>query len=337
MESRLYPVGTRREFSKGPGFCLSPKEVWIVSKKVGIIGAGVVGTAIGVVLHDKGYEITGVHDKKSESTKTLVDRIGCTTYASPQEVSRSTDILFITTNDSAIPDVVDELAQSRAFDYGQVLIHMSGAQTSAIFDKARALGAWGLSLHPLQSFASPDMAIENIPGSIFSIEGDQEAYEIAIDIVERLKGEYFFIEQEAKPLYHAGACVVSNYLVTLVNLGIKLLQVSGVSRELAGRSHFLNCPLLKAFMQLTIAPVLAHFRVYDVLVDSRKLVRKQSIQRFNKFRVSLHKNNSFLLISLNNINLNHGPPLKISKYTIVFVIFSSFIHHYISLPASPSK
>jgi predicted CoA-binding protein len=179
----LYPVGTRREFSKGPGFCLSPKEVWIVSKKVGIIGAGVVGTAIGVVLHDKGYEITGVHDKKSESTKTLVDRIGCTTYASPQEVSRSTDILFITTNDSAIPDVVDELAQSRAFDYGQVLIHMSGAQTSAIFDKARALGAWGLSLHPLQSFASPDMAIENIPGSIFSIEGDQEAYEIAIDIV----------------------------------------------------------------------------------------------------------------------------------------------------------
>ncbi len=238
----MYPVGTRREFSKGPGFCLSPKEVWIVSKKVGIIGAGVVGTAIGVVLHDKGYEITGVHDKKSESTKTLVDRIGCTTYASPQEVSRSTDILFITTNDSAIPDVVDELAQSRAFDYGQVLIHMSGAQTSAIFDKARALGAWGLSLHPLQSFASPDMAIENIPGSIFSIEGDQEAYEIAIDIVERLKGEYFFIEQEAKPLYHAGACVVSNYLVTLVNLGIKLLQVSGVSRELAGRSLL---PLIK--------------------------------------------------------------------------------------------
>jgi predicted short-subunit dehydrogenase-like oxidoreductase (DUF2520 family) len=238
----LYPVRDKTRVSKSPGFCLSPKEVWIVSKKVGIIGAGVVGTAIGVVLHDKGYEITGIHDKKSESTKTLVDRIGCATYASPQEVSRSTDILFITTNDSAIPAVVDELAASRAFGCGQVVIHMSGAQTSAILDKARPFGARGLSLHPLQSFASLDMAIKNIPGSIFSIEGDQDAHEIAIDIVNRLKGEYFFIEQEAKPLYHAGACVVSNYLVTLVNLGIKLLQITGVSKELAGKALL---PLIK--------------------------------------------------------------------------------------------
>ncbi len=213
-----------------------------MSKKVGIIGAGVVGTAIGVVLYDKGYEITGIHDKKSESTKTLVERIGCTTYASPQEVSRSSDILFITTNDSAIPAVVDELALSKAFGCGQVLIHMSGAQTSAIFDKARTFGARGLSLHPLQSFANLDMAIANIPGSIFSIEGDQDTHVIAIDLVKRLQGEYFFIDQEAKPLYHAGACVVSNYLVTLVNLGINLLQISGVSRELAGKALL---PLIK--------------------------------------------------------------------------------------------
>ncbi len=207
-----------------------------MSKKIGIIGAGVVGTAIGVVLYDKGYEITGVHDKKSESTKTLVDRIGCATYASPQEVSRSTDILFITTTDSAIQSVVDELADSRAFHYGQVVVHMSGAQSSEILDKARHLGARVLSLHPLQSFANLEMAIENIPGSIFSIEGDQDTYEVGIDMVEKLEGEYFFITREAKPLYHAGACVVSNYLVTLINLGIKLMESTGVPREMAVKS-----------------------------------------------------------------------------------------------------
>jgi len=32
-------------------------------KKIGIIGTGVVGTAIGVVLSTKGYEITGIYDK----------------------------------------------------------------------------------------------------------------------------------------------------------------------------------------------------------------------------------------------------------------------------------
>ncbi len=213
-----------------------------MSKKVGIIGAGVVGTAIGVVLHNKGYEITGVHDKKSESTKTLVERTGCATYASPQEVSRSTDIVFITTTDKAIQSVVDELAISKAFRYGQVVIHTSGAQSSEILGKARHFGAGVLSLHPLQSFANLEMAIENMPGSIFSIEGDQNTHAIAIELVKELQGEYFFIEQEAKPLYHAGACVVSNYLVTLINLGMNLLEVAGVPRETAGKALL---PLIK--------------------------------------------------------------------------------------------
>ncbi|KUG04997.1 hypothetical protein ASZ90_017606 [hydrocarbon metagenome] len=213
-----------------------------MSKKVGIIGAGVVGTAIGVVLHDKGYEITGVHDKKSESTKTLVDRIECATYASPQEVSRSTDILFITTTDSAIQSVVDELANSRAFTDGQVVIHMSGAQSSEILNKARHFGARILSLHPLQSFANLEMAINNIPGSIFSIEGDKDTYAVGIDMVEKLEGEYFFIDPAAKPLYHAGACVVSNYLVTVINLGIKLMEITGVPREMTVKALL---PLIK--------------------------------------------------------------------------------------------
>lgn len=207
-----------------------------MKNKVGIIGAGVVGTAIGVVLHDKGYEITGVHDIKSESTKTLVERIGCATFSSPQEVSRSSDILFITTSDTAIQEVVDQLAYCGAFHGGQVVVHMSGAQTSEILDRAKGFGARVLSLHPLQSFASLEQAIKNIPGSIFSIEGDEDTYAMGTSIVEKLEGEYFFIDKKAKPLYHAGACVVSNYLVTLVDFGITLLEVTGVPRKVAARA-----------------------------------------------------------------------------------------------------
>ena len=44
--------------------------------RVGIIGAGVVGTAVGIVLAGKGYEITGVFDIKPESTQMLADRTG---------------------------------------------------------------------------------------------------------------------------------------------------------------------------------------------------------------------------------------------------------------------
>lgn len=204
--------------------------------KIGIIGSGVVGTAIGVVLNAKGYEITGVYDIKSESTRELVDRIGCTAYLDPRDVARSADILFITPNDSAIQDVVDNLADSRGFHAEQIIVHMSGAQSSEILDRAKEFGAQVLSVHPLQSFASLEGAIANLPGSVFSIEGDKEAYAAAVCIVETLGGEYFFIDRKAKPLYHAGACVVSNYLVTLLDLGKKLLESTGIPSGMAARA-----------------------------------------------------------------------------------------------------
>jgi len=202
-------------------------------KRIGIIGAGVVGTAIGVVLSDKGYEITGVHDIKTESTQQLVERIGCTAYKSPHEVSRSADILFITTSDSSIENVVNTLADDGAFFAGQIIVHMSGSQSSEILDRAKLSGARVLSVHPLQSFAGTDLAIKNLPGSIFSIEGDREAYDAAVCIVETLGGEYFYIDRKAKPLYHAGACVVSNYLVTLIDFGTKFLEMTGIPKGMA--------------------------------------------------------------------------------------------------------
>ncbi len=205
-------------------------------EKIGIIGAGVVGTAVGVVLKNKGYEITGVQDIKSESTQQLVERIGCTAYPSPQDVSHSADIIFITTSDTAIASVVGQIADKRAFRPGQFILHMSGAQSSEILDQAKEFGALVLSVHPLQAFASIDRAIEILPGSVFSIEGDEEAYALGVRIVEALEGEYFFIDRRAKPLYHAGACVVSNYLVTIIDFGIKLLEATGIPRNMAAKA-----------------------------------------------------------------------------------------------------
>lgn len=208
----------------------------MLRKRIGIIGAGVVGTAVGVVLHDKGYEITGAFDIKPESTQSLADRTGCRVSANPEDVACSADLLFITPCDSAIQNVVDTLADRGAIHSGHTFIHMSGAQSSEILDRAKDFGARVLSVHPLQSFASLDRAIDNLPGSVFSIEGDRQAYDIAVCIVETLGGEYFFIDRKAKPLYHAGACVVSNYLVTIIDLGVKLLESTGIPKSMATRA-----------------------------------------------------------------------------------------------------
>ena len=132
--------------------------------------------------------------------------------------------------------MVDTLADCNGFHSGQIVVHMSGAQSSEILDRAKDFGAKVLSVHPLQAFASFEMAVQNLPGSVFSIEGDKDAYDAAVCIVETLGGEYFFIDRSAKPLYHAGACVVSNYLVTLIDLGVKLLESTGIPKSLATKA-----------------------------------------------------------------------------------------------------
>lgn len=204
-------------------------------KRFGIIGAGVVGTALGIILCEQGWELCGVYDSRPEAAQQLAERTGAKAL-NPGDVSRLSEILFITTNDSAIAGTCNCLAEAGAFHPGQIVVHMSGAQTSEILLRAQEFGALVLSVHPLQSFASPEMAVQNLPGSVFSIEGERDAYDVAVNLVETLGGEYFFIDKRSKPLYHAGACVVSNYLVTLVDFGVRLLESTGIPYELATKA-----------------------------------------------------------------------------------------------------
>ncbi|MGE5455036.1 MAG: Rossmann-like and DUF2520 domain-containing protein [Methylocystaceae bacterium] len=204
--------------------------------KVGMIGAGVVGTAVGVILMAKGYEVTGAFDIEPESTDTWNRLTGTRVFTAPEELVRQVDVVFITTNDGAIAGVVDGLMDHEAVNPGQIFIHMSGALTSDVMQAVREQDAIALSLHPLQSFANVERAIANLPGSIFSIEGDETGHEIATQLVSALGGEYFFIAKEAKPIYHAGACVVSNYLVTLIDFGTRFLESTGMPPQTAQKA-----------------------------------------------------------------------------------------------------
>ncbi len=207
-----------------------------MKKRVGIIGAGVVGTAMGVILSRQGWEVTGVYDLRPESTRFLAQEVGARIGSSPTEVSRSADVVLVTTSDSAIEGVVRGIAKEGGFREGQFVAHMSGALSSDVLWAAREQGAITLSVHPVQSFASVERALQNLPGSVFSIEGDERGFELAAEVVRTLGGEFFFIDKKAKPLYHASACVVSNYLVTLVDFGLQLMEQAGIPRESAHRA-----------------------------------------------------------------------------------------------------
>jgi predicted short-subunit dehydrogenase-like oxidoreductase (DUF2520 family) len=217
------PLGLGRE-----GFLLRGNML-----KTGFIGAGTVGTALAVLLSRKGYRVTVVYDLKQESSLKLAQRIeGCRAAANAREVADSADIIFITTPDAAITKVVDRVTWRE----GTGVIHCSGADSTDILEPARKLGAMVGGFHPLQSFASVEQAIENLPGSTFALEAEEPLLTTLKTMAGALGGDWIKLKAGDKAAYHAAAVFASNYLVTLVKMATDLWQTFSVPTDQATKA-----------------------------------------------------------------------------------------------------
>lgn len=201
-------------------------------KKIAIIGAGKVGTAIGYLLKNAGYRIVGIGSRTLVSARKAKKFIGqgiATTNL--KNVSEKADIVFITTSDGAIEAACKKIASEHGFKPGAIVFHTCGALPSGILCSAKKAGAHIGSIHPLQSLADVEQAVKSLHGSYFCIEGDQPAVSVARKIVADLKGKEITLDTDKKPLYHAGAAVVSNFLVATIGFGLELYDVAGIKRS----------------------------------------------------------------------------------------------------------
>ncbi len=207
--------------------------------KLGIIGAGTVGTALAFRLSRQGYQIAAVASRSRASALRLTDLIGSgQIYDTPQGVADNADFVFLTTTDDAIPSIVNTVH----WHQGQYLVHCSGADSLDVLEPARIVGAIVGSFHPLQTFASIQKAIENLPGSTFALEADGTLLDILVKMAEALNGHWIKLGAGDKAAYHVAAVMTSNYLVTLIKMATDLWESFGVPREQALQALM---PLLK--------------------------------------------------------------------------------------------
>ncbi len=208
-------------------------EVRNAMLKLGFIGAGTVGTALATRLSRKGYPIAAVSSRSPRSAEKLAGAVGgCPVVKDGQGVADAAELVFITTPDGAIPQVAAEVQ----WHPGQSVVHCSGADSTAILEPAQKLGARVGCIHPLQTFASVDQAIENIPGSTFAIEAEEPLLAVLKDMADDLEGSWVVLKAEDKVLYHAAAVMACNYLVTLVKLATDLWQNFDVPADTATKA-----------------------------------------------------------------------------------------------------
>lgn len=196
--------------------------------RVGIIGLGRVGTALACALADRGYQILAC-SRKASSKESLELEGRSLPVVTLRQLAQKADLIFITTPDSAIAETAGFLQQKRL--QAQGVVHMSGSQSSEVLSPLRQEGCWIGSLHPLQSFAGIKEAVSGLPGSCFTYEGDSELTDLLKPLVADLGGCFQILPSpESKSIYHAGACLVSNYLVLLAELGVQCLEQAGFNR-----------------------------------------------------------------------------------------------------------
>ena len=207
---------------------------------IAIIGLGKTGTAIGYLLRQAGYPVVAVASRSQASLRNRISYTGgraFTADANAEAASLATCI-FITTPDDTIAAVCRAIVQKGGIKPGDKVVHMSGAGGLDLLEPARQAGAKVASIHPLQSFADIEGAIRNIPSSTFGITADEDLREWSAGLVRELGGIPVEVPEAVKPLYHAAACMASNYLTTLIHTVEEIYLSVGLNRDEAVRAFW---------------------------------------------------------------------------------------------------
>jgi predicted short-subunit dehydrogenase-like oxidoreductase (DUF2520 family) len=136
-----------------------------------------------------------------------------------------------------VPDrAIAEVA--RAIEPGPWVAHVSGATPLAALEPH----ARRFSVHPLQTLV-PGGGSEQLDGAWGAVTAEsEEARRQALWLAETLGLRPFALADDKRALYHAGAAVASNFLVTLYRVAGRLVEEAGPPPE-----------VLVPLMQRTIA------------------------------------------------------------------------------------
>jgi predicted short-subunit dehydrogenase-like oxidoreductase (DUF2520 family) len=191
----------------------------------GIVGAGAVGTALGLALSRAGWPIHAVASRDPERRarfKTLVDT--ARPFAEAQALVEEVELIIL-----AVPDdVIAPLAGSIRMYSGQAMIHTSGAVGAEVLAPAMAAGTQIGSFHPLVAFADMERAIAALHGATVAIEGDDQLAALLSEMAERLGAHAVRLKPGTKAAYHAAAVLAAGGFVALLDAIAELGAVAGL-------------------------------------------------------------------------------------------------------------
>jgi len=235
----------------------SPRPNLPKRHSVAIIGAGRLGTALGLALKAKGHEIKVVVTHRPATARRAAAVFGPRTLALSalqlSELSASQhdrlnrcSLILIATPDDTIQRTGKLLAALlKRSPARRIALHTSGALSSDALDPLRSAGFAAGSLHPLVSISDSRSGAESLTRAFFSVEGDPAAVRTAKSLVRNLGGQTFTIDSGRKALYHAAAVTAAPHMTALFDIALEMLGRCGLP---ARRARQVLLPLVESTM-----------------------------------------------------------------------------------------
>ena len=185
---------------------MHPTTDSLTGARVGVVGAGRLGTALAAALREAGVGVEGP--------------------AGRGEIPRGCDAIVL-----CVPDAESPAAAATVAGAAPLTGHTSGATRLSALEPA---GGAAFGLHPLQTFperaAAASGALDAFAGAGCAVAGSSpEALDFARRLARALGMTAFEIDDEGRAAYHAAASVASNFTVTLLAAAERIAAGAGLS------------------------------------------------------------------------------------------------------------
>lgn len=192
---------------------------------IGIVGAGAVGTALGVALSRGGWPIHAVASRDLGRRERFCDLVPRSrAFAEAQALVEEVELIIIAVPDDAIAP----LATGLRMYGGQAMVHTSGALDADVLGPAMAAGTQVGTFHPLVAFADTERAVAALHGATVAIEGDDQLAELLARMADAIGAHPVRLAPGSKAAYHAAAVLAAGGFVALLDAIAELGRVAGL-------------------------------------------------------------------------------------------------------------
>ncbi|WP_281884751.1 Rossmann-like and DUF2520 domain-containing protein [Agromyces rhizosphaerae] len=215
---------------------------------VGTVGAGRVGPVLASALAGAGHALTGI-TAVSDASRERADAMlpGVPVLTVPEVVERS-ELVLLAVPDDELEALVAGLAETGAWQPGQLVAHTSARYGTAVLEPALRRGAIPLAIHPAITFTGTSVDRTRLAGAWFGVTAPAPVLPIAQALVVEMGGEPLVVAEADRPAYAEAIETATSFSTAIVEQATGLL--AGIGVEEPGR---VIAPLVRSAVENALA------------------------------------------------------------------------------------